>query len=143
MWQKFAEETRRIIFFAQEEAWRRNCGDVDTEHLLLALLRASDCLACRILAGLGVDPDELCAAAEQNPLPEPQGTENMKLTDQARRAVDLADESAQEQAAGEIGSEHLLEGLAGEEEGQAGILLRQRSVIVAEVRRMASALKEN
>jgi ATP-dependent Clp protease ATP-binding subunit ClpC len=52
-----------VIELAREEACDVNQKYVDMEHLLLALLREPDGVACQVLRNLGVKPDELRAEA--------------------------------------------------------------------------------
>ena len=54
MWQRFSPTSRRVLLQAQHEAgqWRQN--EVDTEHLLLALLREKECAGVQMLQQLGV-----------------------------------------------------------------------------------------
>jgi ATP-dependent Clp protease ATP-binding subunit ClpC len=54
MWQRFTERARKVIFYAQEEAQRFAETQVNTEHLLLGLIRETDSVAARILERLGV-----------------------------------------------------------------------------------------
>ncbi|MBQ9949681.1 MAG: ATP-dependent Clp protease ATP-binding subunit, partial [Clostridia bacterium] len=51
--------TRRIVDNSYFEAKSCNSTNVDTEHILLAILRDRDSIATRILVGLGINPDEL------------------------------------------------------------------------------------
>ena len=53
----------QVIEFGREEARDVNQQLVDTEHLLLALLREPDGVASHVLRNLGVKPDELRAEA--------------------------------------------------------------------------------
>jgi ClpA/ClpB-like protein len=53
----------QVIEFGREEAREVNQEFVDTEHLLLALLREPDGVAGQVLRSLGVKPDELRAEA--------------------------------------------------------------------------------
>jgi hypothetical protein len=55
--------SQQVIDFARDEARNVNQKLIDTEHLLLALLREPEGVACHVLLGLGVRPDELRAEA--------------------------------------------------------------------------------
>jgi len=57
--QGLTPRTKRIIEIAMEEAARLGHSYVGTEHLLMGLLRESDCVAARILASGGVDLQRL------------------------------------------------------------------------------------
>ena len=64
--------TKRIVELSVAEAQRLSAGYIGTEHLLIALLRESDCLGVQILAAMGVNPqktyeDILNMLGENNP----------------------------------------------------------------------------
>ena len=54
MFERFADDARRAVVLAQEEALALRHGWIGTEHLLLGVLR-SDGDGARLLAGFGVD----------------------------------------------------------------------------------------
>ena len=53
---------RRLLDNAQEEAARLKSEEVGTEHILLAMLRESDCVATRLLYTMGVNIQKLYSA---------------------------------------------------------------------------------
>lgn len=61
MWQRFTENARKVVFYAQEEAGRLGENYVSSEHLLLGLTRDFDAntaepnVAIVLLEQLGVD----------------------------------------------------------------------------------------
>jgi len=55
----FTPKTKRVFEASLGEALKMNTGYVGTEHLLLALLKESDCVAVRILTGLNVNAQKL------------------------------------------------------------------------------------
>ncbi len=57
--QGLTPRTKRIIGIATEEAARLGHNYIGTEHLLMGLLRESDCFACRILIACGIDLQKL------------------------------------------------------------------------------------
>jgi ATP-dependent Clp protease ATP-binding subunit ClpC len=59
----FTPRSKQVVEFARDEARSVNQKLIDTEHLLLALLREHEGVACHVLLGLGVRPDELRAEA--------------------------------------------------------------------------------
>ena len=46
---EFTPRTQKVLEIAQEEASRMGIADAGTEHLLIALLKESDCIAVRLL----------------------------------------------------------------------------------------------
>ena len=61
--QGLTPRAKRIIELAMAEAARLGHGYVGTEHLLMGLLRESDCFAVRMLAAVGADPQRLYMGA--------------------------------------------------------------------------------
>jgi len=49
MFVRFAKPARQVILFAQEEAAKRKDFYVNSEDILLGLLRDSECVAARLL----------------------------------------------------------------------------------------------
>jgi ATP-dependent Clp protease ATP-binding subunit ClpC len=54
MFERYTEKARRVIFFARYEASQFGSPYIETEHLLLGLLRVEDSLAARALGLLAV-----------------------------------------------------------------------------------------
>ncbi|HVC85001.1 MAG TPA: Clp protease N-terminal domain-containing protein, partial [Solirubrobacteraceae bacterium] len=53
MFERFTERARLVMVFAQEEARALKHDYIDTEHILLGLLRQEEGLAARVLESLG------------------------------------------------------------------------------------------
>ncbi|MGC8834906.1 MAG: ATP-dependent Clp protease ATP-binding subunit, partial [Armatimonadota bacterium] len=143
MWQRFTERTRRVIFFAQEEAARLGENYVGTEHLLLGLVRESDSVAARILERLGVSLGRIRQEIERQ-VTRGDGRlgQEMQLTPRAKRVIDLAYEEARQLNNNYIGTEHLLLGLVRESEGIAGRVLARLGVDLERCRREVMALQD-
>src|SRR5262249_27930916 len=58
-WTRFDERARRAVYFAADEAERSNEGFLGTEHLLLGLLRETECVAAQMLERMGVEIERL------------------------------------------------------------------------------------
>ncbi|MGL4374929.1 MAG: Clp protease N-terminal domain-containing protein, partial [Microcoleaceae cyanobacterium] len=85
--------TREVFDFSAKEADKLNDSEIDTQHLLLGLLRQAEGGAIKVLQDLGVDPNQLRTQvlrklAEQGhptasqflpspPLPNPNGTNSI------------------------------------------------------------------
>lgn len=110
MWQRFTERTRRIIFFAQEEAARRDSSVVRPEHLLHAMIREEDCVAARILTDLGVRLSALRDDLKDIPSEKRGKRDEMQLNEAAKQLIDLAYEEARRLNGKYIGTEHFLLG---------------------------------
>ncbi|HZD07248.1 MAG TPA: Clp protease N-terminal domain-containing protein, partial [Candidatus Limnocylindrales bacterium] len=53
MFERYTEKARRVIFFARYEASQFGSPYIETEHLLLGLLREDKALTNRFLRGQG------------------------------------------------------------------------------------------
>jgi hypothetical protein len=125
MWQRFTERARRVVFFSQEEAARLGRSEVDTEHLLLGLVREDDNVAVRLLTQrLGISQQTIREETErQATRGEGYSGGNMELTAEAKRAIDCAYEEQRRLRNDYIGTEHLLLGLIRQHEGLAARVL--------------------
>jgi ATP-dependent Clp protease ATP-binding subunit ClpC len=54
VFERFTDETRRVLILAQEEARLLGHNFIGTEHLLLGMIKEQDGIAARALEGLGI-----------------------------------------------------------------------------------------
>jgi ATP-dependent Clp protease ATP-binding subunit ClpA len=144
MWQRFTERSRRVVFFAQEEAGRLGEYYVSTEHLLLGLVRENDCVAARVLDRMGVSLSRIRSEIERQ-VTRGDGRlgQDMQLTPRAKRVIDLAYDEARQLSNNYIGTEHLLLGLIREGEGLAGRVLIKLGVELDRTREEVRALQDS
>lgn len=111
---------------------------MDTEHLLLGLLRDPTNRATEALDQLRVRPAKIRMRVEEQVSPESRvDQDDMSLTPSAKQVINLAyDESRTLQSAC-IGSEHLLLGLLRENEGLAARVLAELGVELDALRNAA------
>ena len=142
MWQKFTERARQVIFLAQEEAASLGSNAVDDEHLLLGLLRQEDSIAWALLGRTSVDVRKLRRSVKENIKRGPGLTkEDMQLTAQAKRVVDLSYDEARLLESKAIGTEHLLLGLLRHEEGPAFAALSKAGANILTIRQEISPVE--
>lgn len=97
--ERFTARAKHVLTLAQDEARRMNQHDVDTEHLLLGLLRESEGIAVAVLASMGVNHARVRQAVMQairdgsdSPDVEPQiSPEPLPPELQVNRAVFMGD----------------------------------------------------
>ncbi|MEW5947448.1 MAG: ATP-dependent Clp protease ATP-binding subunit [bacterium] len=135
MWDKFTEHARRVIIIAQGKAEELNHTYVDTEHILFALLQDHDSFASKVIASMGVEPDEVIGAINDLFVVD-RRTKNRDIafTPASKRVLELAFEEARGLGHAHIGTEHLLLGLIRENEGIAARLLRDRGIHIDKAR---------
>lgn len=132
---------RTALEQARREAARRGHDRVATRHLLLGILNSGEGLASVILAGLGVEPDELRPRVERS-LPRnrrPTDPAALPYSTNAARALSRAELEAHEMGEPAVRTEHLLLGLLAGNGGLARMLRRlgvTRSRAVAELHRL-------
>jgi Clp amino terminal domain, pathogenicity island component len=128
LWRLGTERARRAISWAQEEAGLAGMPEVETEHLLLALLR-EDNLGAGALVRCGLSLDTLRSAVRKEMASGTEGRGPVtRLAPRARRALDLAREEGEAMDPPYVGCEHLLLGLLREKEGLAARVLARLGV---------------
>jgi ATP-dependent Clp protease ATP-binding subunit ClpB len=61
---KFTQKAQEAVAESQELALQYNNGQIEPEHLLVALLQQEDGVPVQIVSKMGVDPHQLLAEAE-------------------------------------------------------------------------------
>ena len=59
MFERYTEAARRVLFFARYEADRMKSASVESEHLLLGLIRETGGMVPRLLARAGIAPETI------------------------------------------------------------------------------------
>jgi Clp amino terminal domain, pathogenicity island component len=141
---KFTDRARNVLTYAQVEAQRFDHSYIDTEHILLALVRESDGTAARVLETMGVELAKVRTAVEfligrgdQSLIGE------VGLTPQAKRVIELAIDEARRLDDHYIGTEHLLLGLVREDAGLAAGVLESVGVTLERTRAEIASLDEH
>jgi ATP-dependent Clp protease ATP-binding subunit ClpC len=119
----FDDAARRVVVIAQDEALKLNHHSIDTEHLLLGLLREGHGVAARALAGLGIGYDAVLAQVEETVGRGAEPTPgHVPFTAAAKRAVEYCLEESLALRHDHIGTEHILLALVREENDATRIL---------------------
>ena len=112
MFERFTNQSRRVVVLAQEEARLLNHNYIGTEHLLLGLLHEGRGSAARALTAMGVT---LPAARDQVVATIGRGQEqpsgHIPFTPRAKKSLELSLREALQLGDGYIGTGHLLLGL--------------------------------
>ena len=135
MFERYTEEARRVVFWARFEASQFGSPYIETEHLLLGLLRVDNALADRLL---GTPSSE--SIRKQVEARVVRGGEviptsvDLPLSHECKRVLAYAAEEAERRAQKHIGTDHLLLGLLREENSLAATLLREHGLTFVRVR---------
>ena len=127
---RFTTKAQEALAGAQEVMLAHSHNQLDTEHIMLALLQQNDGLVPQMLGILNVEPSQLAQRLEMSLRPRPQvsfgqsGQAQFYMTPRAKRVLDLAAEEAARLKDEYIGTEHLLIAISGAEDGDSHRVLQ-------------------
>jgi ATP-dependent Clp protease ATP-binding subunit ClpC len=135
MFERYTEKARRVIFFARYDASQYGSHCIDTEHLLLGLMRENFPLISHMI-GSGISADAIRQEIEkQIQRGERFSTAvEVPLSAESRRVLKFAAEEAERLAERHVDTAHLLLGLLREENALAAVTLRRHGAHLAEIR---------
>jgi ATP-dependent Clp protease ATP-binding subunit ClpC len=124
MFERYTEQARRALFFARYESSTLGVRSIETEHLLLGLLREHHGLVTRLFERTSVSVDALRAEAGATRPGESFATSvEIPFSEDTKRALVGAAEEADREEVSYIGTEHLLLGLLRDPSTRAGAIL--------------------
>ena len=134
MFERYTEKARRVIFFARYEASMFGSPYIETEHVLLGLLREDPALTSVVLPSAKSIDAIRTEVEERTSLREKTSTSvDLPLSNESKRVLAYAAEEAERFGHKHIGSEHLLLGLLSEK-GAFAAYLRQLARALARPR---------
>lgn len=133
--ERFTQRARMILGLAQGAASEFNHAEIDTGHLLLAMVREEGGVAGRVLRELEVTPERVEDLLTRKNIPEASPEAQLDLSAGTKRTLELGVDEARRMGHHYIGTEHLLLGLVRPAEGMALDILRELGVSSEEVRR--------
>ena len=135
MFERYTEKARRVIFFARYEASQFGSPYIETEHLLLGLLREDKALTNRLLRSHASVESIRKQIEGHTTIREKVSTSvDLPLSNECKRVLAYAAEEAERLSHKHIGTEHLLLGLLREEKCFAAEILHQRGLSLSTVR---------
>src|SRR5512138_3858799 len=135
MFERYTEKARRVIFFARYEASQFGSPYIETEHLLLGLLREDKALANRFLRSHAAVESIRKQIEGHTTIREKVSTSvDLPLSHECKRVLAYGAEEAERLNHKHIGTEHLLLGLLREEKCFASEILHERGLRLSQVR---------
>ena len=136
MFERFTERARRVLFFARYEASQLGSASIDTEHLLLGLIREDKGLTTRLFADAGIALDEVRDELLRRVPARPQTPTSLEIpfSAAAKHVLEHAAQEADRLSHDYIGTEHLLLGLLREQGSLAADVLTSRGLQLDRVR---------
>ncbi len=135
VFERYTEKARRVIFFARYEASQFGSPYIETEHLLLGLLREDKALTNRFLRSHASVESIRKQIEGHTTIREKVSTSvDLPLSNECKRVLAYAAEEAERLSHKHIGTEHLLLGLLREEKCFAAEILTERGLRLPAIR---------
>ncbi|MBO06861.1 MAG: ATP-dependent Clp protease ATP-binding subunit ClpC [Acidobacteria bacterium] len=130
MFERYTERARRVIFFARYEASQLGSRTIETEHLLLGLIRENNGLTGHLLGRSKIEPDEIRSEIEARTRVREKISTSVEipLSVESKRVLAYAAEEAEKMFHKYIGTEHILLGLLREKKALASRILLEKGM---------------
>jgi len=112
MFERYTETARRVIFFARYEASQYGSSSINSEHILLGLLREDRAMMSRLVSPIGLEGgirsevERLVNRGERIAI-----SVELPLSADSKKILNIAGEEADRLAHRHIGTEHILLGI--------------------------------
>ncbi len=148
MFERYTERARRVLFFARYEASQLGSISIETEHLLLGLIREGKGLTSRIFAAVPPVPREPSARRSRAARSSARRSRRRSRFPSAPRPSACCSSPPKRPTGcshNYIGTEHLLLGILREERSVAATILMEKGMRLATVREdiVAAAQRED
>ncbi len=136
MFERYTERARRVLFFARYEASQLGSISIETEHLLLGLIREGKGLTSRIFQRSHLSLDTIRKDIEGRTVFREKVSTSVEIpfSGETKRVLQYAAEEADRLLHNYIGTEHLLLGLLREERSVAASILMEKGMRLHAVR---------
>jgi hypothetical protein len=140
MFERYTEKARRVIFFARYEASQFGSPYIETEHLLLGLLREDKALTNRFLRSHASVESIRKQIVGHTTIREKVSTSvDLPLSNECKRVLAYAAEESERLSHKHIGTEHMLLGLLREQGCFAAQLLQERGISLESAREIIAS----
>ena len=142
LFEKYNEKSRRALFFARYEASKLGSRVIESEHILLGILREGEESIVELLQRLEVKPEDLRREIEGERVfvERISSTAELPLSEESKKILAYASHEAESMVHSAVGSEHLLIGVLRVDGCLAQRVLVQQGLEVAKVREQVAAI---
>lgn len=140
MYNRFTNDAKKVLHYAQEGAQRFHHDYVGTEHILLGLVMADGGSAGQLLAQLGVTQENVSRAIENTVGIGTKGASGLALTPRTKRVLEMAVAEANRLGQEYVGTEHILAGILAEGTGMAVQILETMDIDLEQIVRKLNEL---
>jgi ATP-dependent Clp protease ATP-binding subunit ClpC len=136
VFERYTERARRVIFFARYEASQLGSNSIETEHLLLGLIREGKGLTSRIFSKSHLSMETIRKEIEGRAIyrEKVSTSVDIPLSLESKRVLNCAAEEAERMLHNYIGTEHILLGLMREDKSVAAGILGEKGMRLSSVR---------
>jgi len=142
MFERYTERARRVLFFSRYEASQLGSVSIETEHLLLGLIREGKGLTTRIFGRSHLSLENIRKEIEGRTVFREKVSTSVEIpfSAETKRVLGFAAEEADRLLHNYIGTEHLLLGILREERSVAASILMEHGMRLNTVREDAVQL---
>jgi hypothetical protein len=141
MFERYSEKARRVIFFARYEASQYGSRQIETEHILLGVMREGKTLMQSLL-GPEVDSNQIRTEIEKGIVKRERFATSVEvpLSEESKKILILAAEEAQEHGNHYVGVEQLLLAVLRLDGSVAARVLKEQGIQLATIRERVANL---
>ena len=142
---KYTEKAQEAISVAQKLAEERNNTQLETEHLLLALVDQKDGVVPQILEKLGVDYNQVKRQLENEleKLAKASGPTQVYLSPRLKQVLDAAEKESRNFKDEYVSTEHMLIAIVDQDTGAAGRILKGYGITRDRVYQVLASIRGN
>jgi len=136
LFERYTQGARRAVFFARQEASQLGSASIETEHLLLGLVREGDRFIASLLGKSQLSMKQIRREVEGR-VPHRgklEGSVEIPLSPECKHVLRQAAEEADHMRHDSIGTGHILLGLIHEESSVGAAILRERGLQGSSIR---------
>ena len=113
MFEKYNEKARRALFFARYEASKLGSKVIESEHILLGILREGEDVTREIFSRFNVKPDDVRREIEGDRVfvERVSSSQELPLSEESKKILAYASHEAESMMHPYVGTEHLLIGI--------------------------------
>jgi ATP-dependent Clp protease ATP-binding subunit ClpC len=141
LFERYKEEARRALFFARYEAHRLGSPVIESEHILLGVVREGEKAVSELFRRFKLRPDKLQReiASERGFADRLSATPDLPLSQESKEALAYAAHEAERMGHPLVGGEHVVIGILRVEECLGARILRQHGLDIGRVREQVAS----
>jgi uncharacterized protein (TIGR02246 family) len=138
VFERYTERARRAVFFARYEACQTGSPTIESEHLLLGVLREDPALFFEADASFRSQDLKNKVSAHLKLKPAISTSVDIPLSPDCKRAIAQAAQESQRLGSRTVGCEHILMALLRQDESNAARAMKQTGITLSTVRRVSA-----